>query len=355
MYRRYHNGTLNGTSFGYDWSGGLCGIPNTTGIHVYTTMLILLAIVSTVENLVVIIIICKNKVLRTPSLLLLGILAGIDFLTGCVVTPIKASITQFSDLSDNWETVWAFGVLFMAVVILSMSTVMLISFDRFCHVYFLDNYNPTKKKMCIALFSCWTAPIVFIILLLAGVRIGYAGAVFALVYFFLCIFAMIIAYVATVIALKKHASNSYYATRQDMLNTQRKAVKTVMIIVTTFIVMNIPPILSVALLFMGISSGELCAITFFVMLTNSAVNPLIYCLRIPIMKEKVLTLLMMRNESADTGGEFRDISITEPNVVEFQITPDENQRSPVTEVEASNEKDAEDSQDVANRKYVNFQ
>lgn len=360
---RYNASLYTNATHRFHWGGGLCGLRDITVIHIYTTLLILLAIISTIENLVVLVIICKNKVLRTPSLLLLGVLAGIDFVTGCIVTPIKASLTQHPNLFENLVTVKAFAVLFLAVVIFSLSTVMLISFDRFCHVYFLENYNLTKTKMCIALFCCWIAPVVFIIILMSEVNIGMAGGVFAMVYFFACILAMIFAHIATVIVLKKHASNSYYAMQQDMIESQRKAVKTVLIIVVTFTAMNIPPILSSALSLMGVYSGKLCAITFFVMLANSAVNPLIYCFRIPTMKEKVLELFMFNQESSAPSGadEFRDISITDPHGMEFQngravvVMEDENRGSTQPGAGVQNEAYDGNARVVATTKYVSFE
>ena len=54
-------------------------------------MMIILAIISTLENVVVIIVIMKNKVLQKPSIILLGILAGVDLLTGAVVIPFHVA------------------------------------------------------------------------------------------------------------------------------------------------------------------------------------------------------------------------------------------------------------------------
>lgn len=78
----------NASEHVYEWekTGGLCQLKGSTGIALYITMLILLAIITSIANLLIIIVICKNDIFRRPSFYLLGILAVIDFLTGKEIT-----------------------------------------------------------------------------------------------------------------------------------------------------------------------------------------------------------------------------------------------------------------------------
>lgn len=141
-----HANITNATTHGKHWErfGGLCGLTNTTGLALYITILFLLAIVSTTGNLMILIVIFKNKVFQTPSLLLLGVLAILDLFAGCVVTPIKAIITIEI---TSMQLIYTFHWLFAGVIFLTLSTMLLISLDRFLHVILLERYNYTKLKI----------------------------------------------------------------------------------------------------------------------------------------------------------------------------------------------------------------
>lgn len=205
----------------------------------------------------------------------------IIFRTGCVVTPIKATITVDLEFPLTRVFLW----MFTGVVLLSISTIMLISFDRFFHVYFLERYNLTKYKLAGALFFCWIGPVVFIIMLASS---GRGGGIFVLVYYLFCITAIVIAHVAILKALRRY---TLIHLSEDLIKQQEQAAKTTLIIVVAFVAMSIIPVLSIVLALAGITNRGLCASTYFLMLANSAVNPVIYCLRVPRMKDYVGKLL----------------------------------------------------------------
>lgn len=309
---------INDTEY-ESWSGGFCQLQSSIGIAVYVTLLILLAIAATVENLLIIIVILRNKIFRTPSLLLLGILSFIDLIIGCIVTPIKASLT----LNFHSTLATAFLWMFLAVILLSLSTVTLVAYDRFFHVYFLERYNFTILKLCLALFVFWLGPLLLIVLIASGLRAGLGAGVFALCYFFFCVLAMLVAYVAMIITLKIQANTNLEENR-EMLEQQKQAIKTTLIIMITFFLMNFLPLLYIALSFMGIFSNELCAVTFFIMLANSAINPLIYCLRVPLMKEHIIKLIYVGAEDDYGQNEMTDVDPIQAEDEEPEI-PDEEQ------------------------------
>ena len=61
--------------------------------YAFTTALLLLSIIGTAENALVLVAMCKNKILRTPSTVLVGALATIDLLTSVIVIPLYVVIT----------------------------------------------------------------------------------------------------------------------------------------------------------------------------------------------------------------------------------------------------------------------
>ena len=68
------------------------------GTHIYVTAVVLLAVIATLANLAVIVVVYRNKNLhRRPALVLLCILSAIHFLSAVVITPIKASIVISHD------------------------------------------------------------------------------------------------------------------------------------------------------------------------------------------------------------------------------------------------------------------
>ena len=61
---------------------------------IYAIMLLFLAWIATLENITVITVIFKTQELRSSApITLLGVLAIIDLITACVVTPIKIWLT----------------------------------------------------------------------------------------------------------------------------------------------------------------------------------------------------------------------------------------------------------------------
>ena len=75
------------------------------------------------------------------------------------------------------------------------------------------------------------------------------------------------------------------------IDKQRQAVKTTLLIITFCILMNLPPMISLVAGQYGSYSSELCAITYFTLLANSAINPIIYCARVPVIWKHVLKFL----------------------------------------------------------------
>ena len=91
-----------------------------------------------------------------------------------------------------------FQVLFIAAIISSFTTIVLITFDRLLHVYYLTKYKVSNKIVCFVLFGLSIA-----LFLLTY----FAGGIVALVYFIVGISAMIGAYIGMILTLRIHHMN----------------------------------------------------------------------------------------------------------------------------------------------------
>ena len=91
-----------------------------------------------------------------------------------------------------------FQVLFMAAIISSFTTIVVITFDRLLHVYYLTKYRVNNKIVCLVLIGLSVA-----LFLLTY----FAGGTVALVYFIVGISAMIGAYIGMILTLRIHHIN----------------------------------------------------------------------------------------------------------------------------------------------------
>ena len=301
-YNISSNVTGNHT-YTYHLTGGLCSLKTTEAVYAYAIFLTLLALVATIENIIVLLVMYKNPVLRTPSILILGILALLDLVTASVVTPIKVWLTI---VESHWgseayvqqkKVILAFNWMFIGVVFFSLSTVLLISIDRFLHVFLLEKYYFTIKKLLIGLVLSYFIPLLITVCFAIQLYTVWLGLL-SLVYFLFCILGMVAAYIGMVVMLRRHRSTITDATALDFrkcIEDERRSVNTTLIIMCTCLAMNLPPIVSIAVGFAGYFNTTLCAITFFAMLGNSAVNPIIYSSRVPAIRRHVLELLGIKS------------------------------------------------------------
>lgn len=269
----------------------------------YAIFLTLLALAATIENIIVLMVMYKNPVLRHPSILILGVLALLDLITSSVVTPVKVWLTL---MEAHWgseafeqqrKVIFAFMWMFLGVVFFSLSTVLLISIDRFLHVFLLEKYVLTMKKLVFGLVVSYFIPLLITVCVAIPLFVVWLGYLI-LIYFLFCILGMVAAYIGMVVMLKKHRSTITDSTALDFrkcIEDERRSVNTTLIIMCTCLAMNLPPIVSIASGFAGYFSRTLCAITFFAMLGNSAVNPIIYCSRVPAIRRHVLELLGIKS------------------------------------------------------------
>lgn len=301
----------------------LCEINSTELSYGYAALLFLIAVLSTTGNGIVLAAIIRFKALRTPSLMLIGALAFVDFLTGSVVTPL------FAILSINPELPWhkANRILMVVVVLLSLITIVYISIDRFLHVYYLQSYQITRRKLLSGLLLLWITPFIFHSIVRAIVNRTHgraagkiAGRKSAIAVILLCIIAMIFSYSGIIFMLKKHAKQVSDSIRQKYIENQTRAAKTAFLIVAVVIAMNS---FAIAYSAMKDTSTFHCAITLVSLLGNSVVNPLVYCVRIPLMK-KHIAMMFCGEVGEDTDDEFRERMLTRTSSVQTSLNVNHN-------------------------------
>ena len=294
---------------------GVCLLDDGLPLISFVTILVLLAMTATIENLMAIIVILRYKVLRS-SFILLCILSLINLITGCIVTPIKIWIT----LKLDYTAMWAFASMFHGTLFFSLGTVLMISIDRFCYVYFLERYKMTTLKLFLGLCACWTMPLGIWITVTNHMSFGIWWLMVS--YFFFCIFTIIITCTGTIIILYKHTTNSDSEETEPRIENQRNAITTNLMIILACVVTNTPPILNIILGLNGIYSRWLCSITFFAILANSAVYPLVFCYRVPLVKKHIKQLLCKKRMTTNDGMESEDAFLSDDDDQSVNPTDD---------------------------------
>ena len=98
-----NNHWTNFTDFNFDhhlddfleYSGGLCVLAKGAPVVTYAVVLMVLAILATIQNVFILTAMLKYNIFRTPSMLLLAILAVIDLLTG----NFEFRVVNYSEIS----------------------------------------------------------------------------------------------------------------------------------------------------------------------------------------------------------------------------------------------------------------
>jgi len=248
----------------------------------------------------------RTNKLRTNSIILIGALATLDLLTSSIIIPLYVVVNLVPSL--QWHKVTL--ILMVVVVVLSLLTVVYISLDRFAHVYYLQSYNVSRRKLLIGLVAFLLTPFLLFSIVrgvvnrMHGRSVGrLAGRVSASVFLALCMFSIACAYSGIVILLRRHAAAASDHLRKKNIENQRRASKTSLLIVVAVVVMNTPALIYCILLVTGAETSSLfCTITLATLFGSSPINPVVYFLRMPQVKRHVL-LLLGCSGSKETGDE----------------------------------------------------
>ena len=248
------------------------------------------------ENTVALFILFWYRNLHTLSNKLLISLAISDLFVGLTIAPIQAMQLLSSQLHYNCkldEIRRYLGTLLIGASALSIGA---ISYDRYLHMSKLTNYNMymSSRKIGILCFFSWSIPAIIPFLRFLDKSENSYGIV--IIVFLVTILATIVScYLLIIIGLRK-ASSSMNSVSEASLQRQVKAMKTVIVIITCFIITILPicVYLVINMVVDNISPPALTDIYLVVMTIatlNSSLNPVIYYLRDPYFKSNTKKLL----------------------------------------------------------------
>ena len=277
----------------------------TTVAYILATVNIVQGLAALIGNFIVFFIIIKSKRLHTRSTICLMSLATTDLLVGLVLEPIYIMQLSSKEYSSNcrFNSVRRFlATLFMGA---SIGSIAVVSYDRYQHLSKTLNYKECmpKKRIACLLIIAWMVP-------LATSLTRFINEIFyrvvVIVYISTIITIMITCYIF-VIRIVKNGEDSLRMVKraptgsQNRIDSQRKSremgshiktAKAVIVIIAILFVTFAPILIYFVIgafssllersILMSVASREVgyaCCMT--VAMANSAVNPVIYCLRIP--------------------------------------------------------------------------
>ena len=257
---------------------------------------IILGLASCVGNFIVFFIIIKSRRLHTRSYFLLMCLATTDLLVGLVLEPLHIIQLFSKEYRSNCQFNAArrfLATLFMGA---SIGSIAVVTYDRYKHLSEPLNYwrCMPKKKIALLLMLSWLIP-------LAMPCFRYINEVIyqvAIIVYILTIIAIMITCYVFIIRIVKNregflkASSSHSNSNVREMKSHITAAKALALIIMVLLVAMAPPMIYFAVaaissllkrsISMSATSREIvyaCCMT--VAMANSAVNPVIYCLRIP--------------------------------------------------------------------------
>lgn len=294
----------------------LSNLPNDSWRTVFGYLMVAVSFISTFENSIVFIILFSNKVLHTPTNKILAALAASDLFTGIILAPLHAA-----QLLDNHilrlciiENVRRY----LSAILIGASalTLAIISYDRYLHLVHLQNYRMTKQKLHLLIGVSWLIPCLVPLLRF----IGDGERVYSLTvsaFGVLVFLIIVISYANLLVALRRHRKHSDNKMYRSYMENQHRAGRTVLIIITFYILMFLPTIISFILYATEECSvkvhAEFYIVGLFLSLANSAVNPIIYTYRMPELKKFKQQLLRINRAENCTVHEscLSDISVME--------------------------------------------
>ena len=166
------------------------------------------------------------------------------------------------------------------LVIGSANTTAAISVDRCLHIVKLSNYQMSKKITFTIIGTCWMIPILTsIVRLLPNGKVIYRMTVNIEL---TCILAINICFYGVIVfVLNRYTKQHSNELSNCYVQNQRRAARTVVAIVTVFILMNLPLVINFYLYISKQYSVNFIAKSYvfgdYFAVSNSVVNPLIYC------------------------------------------------------------------------------
>ena len=257
----------------------------------------LITIMTVVANGLYIITLVKKRTLHTPSNMLLGALAISDVLVGIVANPIWM-IRIFSNLNTKTVAEKLSGILMFFFILLSLLNMVMVSSDRYIAIFYPFSYHANA--------TCKTHIKVGITVLAISILIFVPMGILSLTHLITASF-MYLSLVCTSLTITSYCNikifhlirkkgrqvntvpaneSKYEESEQTAARvTQHKNNAIVIAIITAlFVVCYMPFIICSTIIQLGILVNRNLALllnlwTVFLVLLNSVMNPVVYCVR----------------------------------------------------------------------------
>ncbi|XP_020892699.1 adrenocorticotropic hormone receptor-like [Exaiptasia diaphana] len=273
---------------------------------VVTSLSIFLSLIATLSNSIVVFTLLKTPSLRTPSNFLIVGLAVSDFSTGVVVLPSFISY-KVSEHARDVHVFCPTGMLYVAtgtaLSMISFLTLSTITADRFLAVQLHLRYKQyvTTKRYAFLLFLYWGFCIFIVVCRFRFFNSYTLMTGIVLLSLFLAMDAFFILKVSKVV--HRHSvqiqAQHQQSTEQPLdMARFKKTVNVMYYIIGAFVLCYMPLLAALVVLFINSDfSLEIrgwFTIAELFLLSNAAVNPVIYCFRIKEIRDAFKKLLPKR-------------------------------------------------------------
>lgn len=279
--------------------GSDCHLLSMGNIYGMMVVNILSAVVGSVGNVLLICSVSKTLRLQTISNFLLVSMAVADVLVTALAQPLFSVFLGFQIDGQCRGTVLQF---FRLIANMSCSAsvlhLCLISIDR-CLIILHSHHKSirTKTRLKLALLVAWALPIIYGVLRLTISKKGTSH--FTVIAVGLCYVAIISCYTLIILKVKKHISDQ---------SIERRLAATMGIVVVIFTVCWFP-LLYLRSAFAEENFGVAYNWARTLALSNSSMNPWIYCLRIAEFPEAYRRLLRCKcSDGTSEGHEMNTVT-----------------------------------------------
>ena len=288
---------------------------------------VIIGLLALIGNSLIFYIVHRNTTLRTRTICCLISLTTTDLLVGVALEPLFIMQLLSSRIAMNCHLNAARRFLTAMLTGASMSTIALISYDRFVHLSKTVNYDKhmTRGKVATLITFSWLLPITCTFFKYIGDNeVAYSASIFAYSLIMAVIILVSYSKIMQIIDLKKRslrepssdAINKRAEVRREerMLKTQERAAKAIRLIFVCFALFIVPIAMYHGIAIVSkISGGSrtssgaeknswmiiFYAVAMTISMANSAINPIIYYCRIPEFRDTVKKVLNSISVSYD--------------------------------------------------------
>ena len=257
----------------------------------FAVFYIFMSVAAILFNIIVLVILCRYVILQTNSYKILAALALSDLLIGGLVAPL--AITKLLNKDINFETTnklmqWITPICLLACANLTA----FVCYDSFHHVnspiYVMHNGN-----VYTVLAFCWFIPVFSTTLqIICNARVI---KLFGNIEYALLLFLIIFYYCRLHKSLICAKVNQNSTLDNEYTINQKHYARAILWVITLYIVLHFPVLINRLLLILEIKINVKWYVAIaYIFLCKSAVNPLLYCYRTPILMEHVKKLFLLK-------------------------------------------------------------